>query len=853
MNTPTIRIRGARTHNLRNLDVDIPVGQITVVTGLSGSGKSSLTHDTMFAEGQRQFLECASVQTHQMLRSLRRPDVDEVSGLPPTISVDQRVHLVPSRSTVAVTTEIHNYLRLLYARCGVVHCTTCDRPVQCRTIDEIVQQVLRFPDRSRFMVLAPLVRKRRGNHKEVLSRIRRHGLVRVRVDGALVDLSDVPELEETKQHSIDAVIDRLILKDGVESRLHESVSLAVRESGDACLVCMQSAGNWQDHYFNTRHSCPACEISFEEPDPGLFSFNSGRGACPVCEGLGVQGVVDDADDITVFRKQPCAKCNGSRLQLLPARVRFGHLTLPALTALSVVDTLSVVQQWQQSLLNSDLPLPDEFAIRPEGRAAALRILPDIARRLISLSRVGLDYLTLNRATRSLSGGEYQRARLAGCLGTDLYGACYLFDEPTSGLHPQDTQLLLTLLLELRQAGSTLVLVEHDPDVMRAADHLIDIGPGAGTDGGELLYAGPPSAIPADTPTGLVLTRHSLRASTGTEATAPPPTHQLKVQGAQLHNLKDITVAIPLNRFVCVTGVSGSGKSSLINGTLVPVVQASCTPNVPVDTTLADVECRAIEGLGHIDRVVSVDGRAVSRNRRSCLATHSGVWQDIRKLYARTREARAQGFAAGQFSFNSGRGRCPECKGTGVQEIRMSFLPDAEVPCAVCGGRRFRSDILSVRFSGRTAHDVLNLRVDEALAAFSEFDSISRRLRPFQQVGLGYMTLGQPASTFSGGEAQRIRLATELIEPVDSRSLYILDEPTRGLHGADVDRLLNVLRGLIDRGHSMIVIEHNTQVICAADWIIDLGPGPAESGGHIVAEGSVNSLRDHPTSVTGRWI
>jgi excinuclease ABC subunit A len=854
MTTPTIHIRGARTHNLRNIDVDIPVGKMTVITGLSGSGKSSLAYDTMFAEGQRRYLESVSVQTHQMIRSLRRPDVDEVSGLPPTVSVDQRVGRVPARSTVAVTTDIYDYLRLLYARSGVVHCTTCDRPVQSQTTEEIVQRVLQFPERSKFMLLAPLIRKRRGSHREVLERVARHGLVRIRVNGELIDLADADELDESKPHTIDAVVDRLILKEGVEQRLQESVALAVRESGDACIVSVQVDGNWHDHYFNTRHSCGSCEVSFPEPDPGLFSFNSGRGACPDCEGLGVEGVADDSADITVFRQRPCTTCDGGRLQKLPSAIRFGQLTLPQFTALSVADALETVRRWQQEL---ELPADgrsDNFTIRPEGHAAALRILPDLQRQLASLVRVGLDYLSLNRSTRSLSGGEYQRSRLACCLGSDVHGACYILDEPTNGLHPKDTQLLLDILCDIRDSGATLVLVEHDPEVMRAADHLIDIGPGAGTDGGCVLYAGAPLAIPNDTATGSVVSEQSPATVPKASVEIDIATDQaLTIRNATIHNLQNVSVSVPLNRFVCVTGVSGSGKSSLINGTLFPVVSAACNPQAHIEATLADVECQSIDGLEHINRVVLVDGRSVSRNRRSCLATYSGVWNDIRKLYARTREARARGIGAPQFSFNSGSGRCSQCKGTGIQDIRMNLLPDAEVPCSSCHGQRFNSEILKIRFAGRSVHDVLDLRVDGALEAFSEIESTVRRLRPFQQVGLGYMTLGQSASTFSGGEAQRIRLATELLETPDSKTLYLLDEPTRGLHAADVDRLLEVLRGFVERNHSVIVIEHSTQVMRASDWIIDMGPAAADKGGQIIAEGTPDTLRGHPESITGRWM
>lgn len=848
MTDSVIQIRGARTHNLRDLDVDIPVGRVTVITGLSGSGKSSLAYDTLFAEGQRRYLESVSLQTHQMVRSLPRPDVDEVNGLPPTVSVDQRVGNVPARSTLAVTTEIYDYLRLLYARAGVVHCPTCGSSVQCQTIDEIVQRVLSFPDRSRFMLLAPLVRHRAGDHQEILDRIGRHGLVRVRIDGQLFDLSEVPDLHETEAHSIDAVVDRLILKKDVESRLRESIGLAVRESGDACVVSCQTDGNWTDHYFNTRPGCADCDVSFPELNPSMFSFRSGRGACSACEGLGVAGVVDDSENVTVFRQRPCKHCNGGRLQEFPSAVRLGGTTLPQWTSFTVAEAHRVTQRWQQELRDTE-----SFECRAEGHAAAVRILPDIERLLASLMRVGLDYLTLDRPTRSLSGGEYQRARLASCLGTDVHGACYLLDEPSNGLHPSDTQRLLDNLFDLRDAGATLVLVEHDPDVIRSADQLIDIGPGAGADGGVLLYCGPPSEISSDSATGRVLADGMSDADTGTATAGLHGAGTLTVRGASMHNLQHVTVSLPLGQLVSVTGVSGSGKSSLIIQTLCPVAKTACSQAEHVRAALADAECEGVDGLENIDRLVVVDSGPVSRNRRSCLATHSGVWNDVRRLYARTREARAHGLTAAQFSFNSGGGRCSECKGSGIHDIRMNLLPDAEIPCSACAGQRFNNEVLSVRFGGRTLHDVLELRVDEALQAFSEIESTVRRLVPFQQVGLGYMTLGQPASTYSAGEAQRVQLAKELLEPVDGRVLYVMDEPTRGLHGADVARLLNVLRDLIARGHSVIVVEHNTQVIRHSDWVIDMGPGAAGCGGEVVAAGTPDELRSNQHSVTGQWI
>lgn len=834
---PTIRVRGARTHNLKNIDVDLPTGCLIVITGLSGSGKSSLARDTIFAEGQRRYLESVSGRTHQLIRSLPRPDVDEVHGLPPTVSLDQRCGTAPARSTLAVTAEVHDYLRLLYARCGVLHCTSCGNAVQSQTIDDIVRRTQKLPAESRFMILAPLVRERTGAHREILDRVGRHGLVRVRIDGEIRDVADPGELDSSTPHTIEAVVDRLILREGVEQRLRESIALAVRESEDACIVSVRTDANWTDHYFNTRHSCSRCDVSYPELDPGQFSYHSARGACRKCTGLGIEGVVDDSPEITVFAEQPCLACDGNRLNPLSSAVRFAEHTLPEFSRLSVAEAAEEAREWNRRVTADE---DTNLLHRAASLAAARKVVPDIVRRLESLEATGLGYLNLDRSTRTLSGGEYQRGRLAACLATDVHGACYLLDEPTSGLHPADTSRLLGNLLDLRDSGATVVLVEHDLDLVRRADHLIEIGPAAGDRGGAVIYDGNPSGLSDDSATGQALQSESA-VSTGTyhpEAHNP----QITVHDAALHNLQNITVSFPCGRLTCVTGVSGSGKSSLVTGTLYPAVRAAFESDLALRTTLADVRCGSVDGIQNLRRVIFVDGRPVSRQRRSCLATHSGVWNDVRKLFAKTRAARAQGLTAVQFSFNSGKGRCAACKGTGVQEVRMNLLPDVEIPCPECGGERFSSDVQSVRFLGRTASDLLRLRVDEALEVFSEIDSIVRRLQPFQKVGLGYMTLGQPASTYSGGEAQRVRLASELPETDAGPALYVLDEPTRGLHALDVDRLLSILRGFVEKGDTVVVIEHCVQVMRAADWIIDIGPGPASAGGRIVARGTPATLR-----------
>ncbi len=844
----TISVRGARTHNLLNIDVELPLGRLIVVTGVSGSGKSSLAFDTIFAEGQRRYLESVSVHTRTLLRELARPDVDEVSGLPPTVCVDQKVSSAPARSTLAMTTQIHDYLRLLYAKAGTAHCTGCGQQVTSQTVDQIVDRTLQLPDRTKLLILSPMVRGRRGTHKDTLDRIARNGFVRVRVDGQQFDIADVPDMPASRQHQIDAVIDRIILKDGIRPRLQESVRLAVRESDGTCIVCEQTDAGWQDRLFSTKFSCPDCDLSFATPEPRSFSFNTAWGACPDCEGFGVRGIVDDAADVTVFRREACPTCHGSRLQPFASRVTFLGQSIADFTALSVDDALD----WLRNVWG-DGDAADSLT-REAGLVAA-RTVPDIRQRLECLQRVGLGYLTLNRPSRTLSGGEFQRARLAACLGTGLHGACFILDEPTAGLHPRDTRRLLQTICEIRDSGATVIVVEHDGDVMRHADWLVDLGPGAGAEGGRLLFAGALSAIGSvETPTTRYLQRdrrsdaESVAATSFTtesvaalpSATIPTDSPAITIRDARLHNLQNVTVDIPLRRLVCVTGVSGSGKSSLIMDTLLPVATAFLQNPEHTPTALADARCGSVDGLHHVSRVVAVDHSPPGRSRRSNIATYSGLWDHIRKLLAKTREARTRGFTAKRFSFNSGDGRCGACKGTGAKNVQMDFLPDAVIPCPECRGNRFNAATLAVRFAGHSAADILNLRVDQALELFREFDALRTLLQTFRDTGLGYLTLGQPTSTFSGGEAQRVRLATDLASRHLEVTLYVLDEPTRGLHPADVERLVAVLRALVTAGHSVLVIEHNTDVMRSVDWLIDIGPDSAAAGGQLVFSGPVSA-------------
>ncbi len=864
--TDEIRIRGARTHNLRNVNVDLPLGKLIVITGVSGSGKSSLAFDTLFAEGQRRYLESVSVHTRSLLKQLPRPLVDEVSGLPPTVSVDQRVTTAPARSTLAVTTEIYDYLRLLYARAGKAHCTECGQPVESQSVDEVVAQVLQRPDRTKLMILSPMVRSRRGAHKDVFDRIGRSGFVRTRVNGELLDVADVPDLAAGKEHCIHAVIDRIILKDGIEQRLRESIALAVRESDGTCIVCEQVDGQWQDELFSTNFSCADCNLSFPTPEPRTFSFNSAWGACEECEGFGIRGIVDDSDDITVFRQAACEACDGSRLQPFARGVTFLDKSIADFTALNVEEALALTETWQARF--DDAGNETATGLTQEAMLVARRTLPDIRQRLECLQKVGVGYLSLNRPTRTLSGGEFQRARLSACLGTGLHGACFVLDEPTSGLHPRDTQRLLKILCEIRDAGATVVVVEHDGEVMKAADHLVDLGPHAGIEGGELMFAGPPaeSASASESPTAQYLRGELLPVKAVANVTPSAQSSRqlfsteeesslqvLSIRNARCNNLQNVDVNFPLQRLVCVTGVSGSGKSSLVIDTLLPVAEAHCQRDGNVRAAAADVQCDTIDGLEHIHRVVAVDNSPLGRNRRSCIATYSKLWGDVRKLFAKTKDSRARGFDARRFSFNTGDGRCSACKGTGLKDVKMTFLPDATVPCPECGGQRFNRATLAVRFAGKNVADVLSMRVDEAVEFFRELGTLRKLMETFRSVGLGYLTLGQQASTFSGGEAQRVKLATELAAERLEPTLFVLDEPTSGLHPADVVQLNSLLTSLVATGHSVIVVEHNVDVMLASDWIIDIGPESGAAGGTIVAEGDSSAIRASAGSRTGIFL
>ncbi|MBM81820.1 MAG: ABC-ATPase UvrA [Planctomycetaceae bacterium] len=825
-----IRVYGARVHNLCNIDVEIPHNQFTVITGVSGSGKSSLAFDTLFAEGQRRYLDSLSTYTRQFLNQLERPDVDLIEGLPPTISIDQRSSSASQRSTLATITEIYDYLRLLYARCGLAHCPNCGDAVSQQSAEAIVGHITGLDDRRKVMILSPLVQGRKGQHREMFERICKNGFVRARVDGEIVDASSPPEIAKGKNHDIDVVIDRIVVKEGIESRLRESVDLALKHGNGKCFVSWEQDGEWLDRLYSTKFACAACEVSFPDLEPRTFSFNSPYGACPKCSGLG--HLADEKDASIVF--ESCPECSGARLSPFARSVRVGDVAIHDLTAKTVEESLAFVRSIEATLDSPETA--DNEALPEEQRLAAKGIIPDIRSRLEYLDRVGVGYLSLNRSAATLSGGEFQRARLASCLGSGLIGVCYVLDEPTIGLHPKDTGRMLSALQGLRDAGNTVIVVEHDCDLMREADYLIDLGPGAGNEGGSIVaYGTIPEIInnPASV-TGRYLNNTDREA--GSQKRTVDPERTLQIAGANLHNLENVSVQIPLGVMTAVTGVSGSGKTSLISQTLVPVLKTLLSKKADqANEAMRRVSLESLVGHEQLERLIEIDQSAIGRTSRSNAATYSGIWDEVRKAFAKTREARIRGYNARRFSFNSADGRCAHCKGQGDQRIEMRFLPDLYVECPECRGARFNRATLAVRYRSRSVADVLRMRIDEAAQFFESFPKLSRILDTFCDVGLGYLTLGQSALTLSGGEAQRIKLATELSKSNTANTLFVLDEPTTGLHAADVARLIDLLQKLVNQGNSVLVIEHNTDLIAAADWEIELGPEGGTGGGEVISK------------------
>jgi excinuclease ABC subunit A len=918
-NGRVIRVRGARVHNLRDVDVDIPRDRLVVLTGVSGSGKSSLAFDTLYAEGQRRYIEGLSSYARQFLDQLERPDVDLIEGLPPTVSIDQKAGAAGPRSTVATVTEVYDYLRLLYARAGVPHCPRCGRPIRRQTPEQMVASVLAMQEGRKVLVLAPLVRGRKGQHAEAFATIRRNQLLRARVDGQVVEVGDEPpKLAKTKVHHVEAVVDRLVVRDGIRPRLAESIDLALKLGEGTVILSAQADSGWEDRALSIHYACPECGLGVEEIEPRTFSFNSPYGACPTCDGLGVLSVFDpelvipdrsksldegavvpwgglgreQAKDpalssflereglarttplaswpeeairrllegdpesgfagvlkglehaeaaargarqkaaLAAFRGEvPCPDCGGARLRPEARSVTVGGQPIHELVALPIVEARAAL---------------DDLAFEAPLDRVGPPLVQEVVGRLGFLERVGLGYLTLGRAADTLSGGELQRVRLAGQLGSGLVGACFVLDEPTAGLHPRDTLRLLEALADLRDRGNSVVVVEHDEPTIRAADWVIDLGPGAGPDGGRVIAAGRPDDLAgsAASITGRYLA--------GAARVERPPADRLArspgwitVVGASEHNLQGVTARFPVGALTCVSGVSGSGKSSLVQDVLARAARRRLLGTGPRPGRHARVE-----GLDAVATVIDIDQGPIGRTPRSTPATYTGLFDEIRRVFARTREAKVRGYKASRFSFNVKGGRCEACQGQGVRRVAMQFLPDLFVRCEACDGRRFNRPTLEVRYKGRSIADVLDLRVDEAMAVFDAVPRVRRGLEALHEAGLGYITLGQSSTTLSGGEAQRVKLAAELGRTAAGRALYILDEPSTGLHFADVANLLRVLHRLADQGHTLVVIEHNLDVIAAADWAIDLGPGAGPEGGRVVAMGTPAEVAARPSSATG---
>ena len=932
-----IVIHGARAHNLKNIDVEIPRDKLVVVTGLSGSGKSSLAFDTLYAEGQRRYVESLSAYARQFLGNMEKPDVDSIDGLSPAISIDQKTTSKNPRSTVGTTTEINDYLRLLYARVGTPYCINGHGAITASSVEQIVDQVLELPERQRLQILAPIVRKKKGQHKNIIEKVQKDGYVRVRVDGEIFDVTEVPELSKSQQHTIEVVVDRIVIKDGIRSRLFDSVEAALRIA-DGYVVIDTMDEN--ELLFSEHYACPVCGFTVPELEPRLFSFNAPFGSCPDCDGLGIKLEVDldlvvpdssktlregalapwnpissnyypqmleqamiqfgiDMDkpfedlspeerhlvfygsegkefhfhyenefggvrDIDIpfegvvtninrryhetssdftrnqmlsyMNELTCVTCHGYRLNDQALSVRVGGekgLHIGQISDLSIEDHLKVV---------ADLKLTknEETIARP--------ILKEVKDRLTFLNNVGLSYLTLSRSAGTLSGGESQRIRLAAQIGSNLSGVLYILDEPSIGLHQRDNDRLIASLKKMRDLGNTLIVVEHDEDTMREADYLIDVGPGAGVFGGEIVAAGTPKQVARNSKsiTGQYLS--------GKRA-IPVPTERrvgngrfIELTGAAENNLKEVTARFPLGKFIAVTGVSGSGKSTLVNSILKKTLAQKLNRN-----SEKPGKYKTISGVEHIDRLIDIDQSPIGRTPRSNPATYTGVFDDIRDLFAQTNEAKIRGYKKGRFSFNVKGGRCEACSGDGIIKIEMHFLPDVYVPCEVCHGRRYNSETLEVHYKEKNISQILDMTVNDAVDFFKHIPKINRKLQTIKDVGLGYVTLGQPATTLSGGEAQRMKLASELHKRSTGKSFYILDEPTTGLHTEDISRLLKVLERFVDDGNTVLVIEHNLDVIKTADHIIDLGPEGGVGGGTIIATGTPEEVASNPASFTGQYL
>ena len=939
--TDKIVIKGAKEHNLKNIDIEIPRDKLVVLTGLSGSGKSSLAFDTLYAEGQRRYVESLSSYARQFLGQMEKPDVDSIEGLSPAISIDQKTTSKNPRSTVGTVTEIYDYLRLLYAHVGIPHCPICGREIVKQSVDQIVDRIMENGEGDKILIMSPIIRAKKGEHVKVLEKIKKDGYVRVRIDGEVYDLSEDIKLEKTKKHTIETVIDRLVLKEGIQKRLADSVETALKLSGGIVTI---SVVDGEEYTFSENYACPDHDVSMPELAPRMFSFNSPFGACPTCTGLGIfmkinplllvpdeskslaegcirasgwgtsnwgdkeEGTIalmyfkglgkhygfdintpyrelsDEAKNIIMYGTNgekvtfhrnsawsggsfsvpfegvinnlerrykettsdysrneieammtecPCPDCLGARLKSEILSVTVGGLNIKELCDLQIVDALKFF---------------DELKLDTRGTSIAAPIVKEVKSRLSFLKSVGLDYLTLSRASGTLSGGESQRIRLATQIGSSLMGVLYILDEPSIGLHQRDNEKLLGTLQKLRDLGNTVIVVEHDEDTMRAADFIVDIGPGAGIHGGHIVCAGTPEEVCncKDSITGDYLS--------GRKKIEVPITRRkgngkmLKIVGASENNLKNVTVEFPLGKMIGVTGVSGSGKSSLINSVLYQ--RLACELN---GAKRIWGKHKEILGLEHLDKVIEISQSPIGRTPRSNPATYTGVFNDIRDLFAATKDAKMKGYKAGRFSFNVRGGRCEACEGDGIIKIEMHFLPDIYVPCEVCKGSRYNRETLEVKFRDKSIYDVLEMTVEEGMYFFESHPKIYRKLKTLFDVGLGYVKLGQPATTLSGGEAQRVKLATELAKRPTGRTVYVLDEPTTGLHSADVHRLIDVFNRLVDAGNTMVIIEHNLDVIKSVDHIIDLGPEGGDRGGNIVVTGTPEEVAKCEASYTGQFL
>lgn len=934
----TIDIRGARTHNLKNINLTIPRDKLIVITGLSGSGKSSLAFDTLYAEGQRRYVESLSAYARQFLSLMEKPDVDSIEGLSPAISIEQKSTSHNPRSTVGTITEIYDYLRLLFARVGEPRCPDHDVPLTAQTISQMVDKVLSLPEESKMMLLAPVVKNRKGEHVKLLDSLAAQGYIRARIDGEICDLSDPPELALQKKHTIEVVVDRFKVRSDLATRLAESFETALELSGGTAVVADMDNPKAEELVFSANFACPHCGYSVPELEPRLFSFNNPAGACPTCDGLGVQQFFDesrvvqnesislaggavkgwdrrnfyyyqmltslakhykfdietpyedlpqkikdivmhgsDKEEIefqymndrgdVVIRKhpfegilnnmarryketesmsvreelaknisnRPCADCGGSRLRPEARNVYIGNVNLPQISEKSIGESLEFFQG---------------LTLTGQKAQIAEKILKEIRERLEFLVNVGLNYLSLSRSAETLSGGEAQRIRLASQIGAGLVGVMYVLDEPSIGLHQRDNERLLNTLIHLRNLGNTVIVVEHDEDAIREADHIIDIGPGAGVHGGQVIAQGTAKEIMANpnSITGKFLSGEE-KIEIPKKRTALDKSKLLKLKGATGNNLKGVNLEVPVGLFTCITGVSGSGKSTLINDTLFPLAQNAL--NRAEKTDFAPY--KSIEGLEYFDKVIDINQSPIGRTPRSNPATYTGLFTPIRELFAGVPEARARGYNPGRFSFNVRGGRCEACQGDGVLKVEMHFLPDVYVPCDQCKGKRYNRETLEIRYKGKTIHQVLDMTVEEAREFFDAIPMIARKLQTLMDVGLSYIRLGQSSTTLSGGEAQRVKLATELSKRDTGKTLYILDEPTTGLHFADIKQLLDVLHRLRDQGNTIVVIEHNLDVIKTADWIVDLGPEGGSGGGQIIATGTPEEVAKVKGSHTARFL